>query len=326
MRRRLLFLGSGLDGASWRFRVAQYLPYLRERGIDVDTGDLHRPLAGRLRILHAAPGYDTVCVHRVLLSPLEQRWLARAAPRYVFDFDDAIMVRDSAAQRFDSWQRRRGLARMLRGAAAVIAGNAYLADWAKRCGANVTTIPTAVDLRHYPKGVPDGGAPTVGWMGTRSNLLYVRAIVPALRRLAARCPAVRISIVSDGTLAASDLPLTNTPWSLAGEVAHLRSFGVGIMPLPDDPWTRGKCAVKILQYFAAGVPVVCSPVGTNTEVVEDGRSGYFAVTADDWVARLAELLDDAALRRRFAERGRAVVEERYSVDATLPQLLDVLLP
>jgi glycosyltransferase involved in cell wall biosynthesis len=162
-------------------------------------------------------------------------------------------------------------------------------------------------------------------MGTRSNLLYVRAIVPALRRLAAQCPALRIRVVSDGTLDAPDLPLTNTPWSLAGEVAQLRSFGVGIMPLPDDPWTRGKCAVKILQYFAAGVPVVCSPVGTNTEVVEDGRSGYFAVTADDWVARLAELLHDAALRRRFAARGRAVVEERYSVEATLPRLLDVLL-
>jgi glycosyltransferase involved in cell wall biosynthesis len=325
MPRRVLFLGSELDAASWRFRVAQYLPHLRAHGIEAETADLYAPLVQRLRILFAARQYDTVFVHRVLLSAFEHLCLARAARRYVFDFDDAIMFRDSAASHFDSWQRRLALSRLLRGAAAVIAGNAYLADWARRRGVTATIIPTVVDLRQYPPGTTVGGAPTVGWIGTRSTLMYLRAIVPALRRLAAQRPAVRVHVVSDGRLEVPDLPLTNTPWSLADEAAHLRGFSVGLMPLPDDPWTRGKCAVKILQYFAAGLPVVCSPVGSNAELVEDGRSGYFAVGADEWVARLTELLDDAALRRRFGERGRAVVEERYSLDVTLPRLCEVLL-
>ena len=324
MPRRLLFLGYGLDGASWRFRVAQYLPHLRARGIEVQTADLHGPLRQRLRALRAAADCDAVCVHRALLSPIERRWLRRVAPHYVFDFDDAIMLRDSTAPRFDSWQRRRRFAGMVRGAGTVVAGNAYLADWARRYRADVTIIPTAVDLAEHPAHPHDNGAPIIGWIGTASNLMYLRAIVPALTRLCSQRPEVRIKVVSDGVFAAPGLPLLATPWSRRDEAADLHSFRVGIMPLPDDPWTRGKCAVKILQYFAAGVPVVCSPVGVNVDVVEDGRSGYFAGGLDEWVARLDQLLADAALRRRFAEHGRALVERRFSVDVVLTQLLGAL--
>jgi glycosyltransferase involved in cell wall biosynthesis len=324
--RRLLLLGAGLDAASWRFRVEQYLPHLRALGIRADVGELRAPLPQRLRVLSAAARYDAVCVHRALLAPFEHRWLRRCAPRYVFDFDDAIMLRDSAAARQRSWQRRRRFARMVRGAGAVVAGNAYLAAWAQRYRVDATTIPTAVDLGSFAGDGAGASGAVVGWIGTRSNLLYVRTVVPALRRLSARRPEMRIKIVCDGELAADGLPLTNEPWSRGGETAALRSFQVGIMPLPDDPWTRGKCAVKILQYFAARLPAVCSPVGANLEVVEHGGSGYFASTADEWVARIDELLGDAALRRRFGEHGRAVVEQRYSTEVVLPQLLRVLFP
>jgi glycosyltransferase involved in cell wall biosynthesis len=242
----------------------------------------------------------------------------------VFDFDDAIMMRDSAARRLDSWQRRRRFARMVRGAGAVIAGSPHLAEWALRYRDDATVIPTAVDLRPYPRHPPDAGAPTIGWMGSAPNLMYLRAVIPALARLCARRPQVQLHVVSDGAFAAANLPLISTAWSLRDEVAHLRSFQVGIMPLPDDPWTRGKCALKILQYFAAGVPVVCSPVGANLEIVEHGRNGFFAATDDEWVERLDQLLGDAALRRRFGENGRALVEERFSVQATLPRFLRAL--
>ena len=325
-RRRLLFLGSDLGGASWRFRVAQYLPYLRELGIDADTAELPQPLAQRVRMLSTAAHYDAVWIHRTLLSAFEHRWLVHAAPRYVFDFDDAIMLRDSAARRFDSWQRRRRFARMVRGAATVVAGNAYLAAWAHRYGADVTVIPTAVDLTAHPAAPAGGKEPIVGWMGTASNLIYLRGIVPALTRLCARRPQVRVKVVCDADFAAAGLPVISKRWGLGDEVADLRSLQVGIMPLPDDAWTRGKCAVKILQYFAAGVPVVCAPVGVNREVVEHGRNGFFATTEDEWVARLDELLSDADLRRRFAAHGRHVVEHRYSLQTVLPQLLSLLVP
>jgi glycosyltransferase involved in cell wall biosynthesis len=322
---RVLFLGAGLDAASWRFRVGQYLPHLRQHGVQAEVADLDVAFPHRLRVLAGAARYDRVFVHRVLLSPIELVWLRRVAPRYVFDFDDAIMLRDSAARRLDSWQRRWGFARMLRAAGAVIAGNAYLGEHARRHAARVTVIPTAVDLTPYPASPADPGAPVVGWMGTSSNLMYLRAVVPALVRLAGRRAEMHVKVVSDGVFAAPNVRLTQKRWSRDDEVADLRTFQIGIMPLPDDAWTRGKCAVKILQYFAAGLPVVCSPVGANCEIVEAGVSGLFAATHDEWVARLDELLGDPALRRRLGQHGRAAVRERYSIEATLPRLLDVLL-
>jgi len=320
---RLLFLGAGLAAASWRFRVAQYLPHLRARGIAVQTADLQCPPRERRRILDDAAGADAVCIHRAWLTRLELRRLRRAARRVVFDFDDAIMFRDSSARRVTSWQRRRRLVRMLRGVDAVVAGNAYLAAWARRVRADVAVVPTAIDLAPYPAAQPADGAPLIGWIGTHSTLMYLGALLPVFHRLAARQPGLRFAVVSDGRFVAPDLPLRCTAWSLAGEVADLRRFQIGIMPLPDDRWTRGKCAAKILQYFAAFVPVVCSPAGANCDVVEHGRNGYFASGDDDWVARLEALLADADLRRRFGAHGRGVVAERFSLEATLPLLLDV---
>ena len=318
---RLVFLGAGLGAASWRFRVAQYLPHLRARGVAVETADLHCGARQRRRLLDAAAGADAVCIHRAWLGRRELARLRSGARRVVFDFDDAIMFRDSAGRRFDSWQRRRRLARMLRGADAVIAGNAYLAAWARRVGVDAHVIPTAVDLAPYPTTPPAGAAPVVGWIGTRSTVMYLHAVTPALARLAARHADLRVEVVSDGHFAAPGLPLTNAPWSLAGEVEALRRFQVGIMPLPDDPWTRGKCGVKLLQYFAAGLPVVCSPVGANRDIVADGVNGYFAADVDTWVARLEALLADAALRRRLGAHGRDTVVRRFSLDIMLPRLL-----
>lgn len=322
---RLLFLGSGLHNASWRFRVAQYIPHLRERGIAVVGGELHCPWPDRLRLLASAAHYDAACIHRALLNPIELAWLRRAAPRYAFDFDEAIMFRDSAAVRMVSRRRQRRVTRMLRGAASVIAGNDYLAAWARPHCARVSVVPTALDLAAYPAAPPVDGPPVIGWMGTRSTLMYVYAVLPALVRLAARQPRLVVRVVSDRALESADLPLINVSWSLANEVEELRRFQVGILPLHDDPWTRGKCGVKILQYFAAGIPVVCSPVGVARDIVEHGRNGFFATTADEWVTHLEALLTNPGLRQRLGAAGRALVEARYSVDAMLPRLLDALL-
>jgi len=323
--RRVLFLASGLGEVSCRFRVLQYIPHLKRLGIQADVADLHVPMGARWKILRTASTYDTICIHRAFLSPLEQRWLRHAGKSYVFDFDDAIMFRDSSHRHFKSWQRWWRFRRMVAGARTVIAGNSYLAGWASRYSKRVTTIPTAIDLTAYPERRAEfGQEPVIGWIGTRINLMYLRAIVPALTRLARKRPDMKLKIVADGVLDIPGVRVTNKRWSSEDEVEDVLSFQVGIMPLPDDPWTRGKCAVKILQYFAASVPVVCSPVGANIEVVADGRSGYLARTEDEWVARLDELLGDEARRRRFGAAGRGMVERKYSLDANLDQFVDAL--
>jgi len=213
---------------------------------------------------------------------------------------------------------------MVRNADSVVAGNGYLAELARRYNSRVTVVPSVVDLGDYTKDVCGNDEPIIGWIGTRINLMYLHAIVPALRRVTERNPEVRIKIVCDSDLEVPGLPIVNKRWSRAEEAGDLASFRVGIMPLPNDPWARGKCAVKILQYFAASVPVVCSPVGTNVEVVEDGHNGYFARSETEWVKRIEELLNDAPTRARLARAGRATVEERYSVQAMLDRLLAVL--
>lgn len=322
---RVLFLGAGLHNASWRFRVAQYLPHLRARGIAASVGELAVAWPGRLRLLASAARYDAVCVHRALLTPIELACLRRAAPRVVFDFDDAIMFRDSAAAHMVSRRRARRVARVLRGATAVLAGNAYLADWAAPRCARVTVLPTAIDLDAFPAEPPAAGPPVIGWIGTHSTLMYLRGALPALARLTTRRPDVTVRAVSDGTIDPDGVRLHNVVWSRSDEVNELRRFQVGIMPLPDDPWTRGKCAVKLLQYFAAGLPVVCSPVGAARDIVEHGRNGFFATSDDEWVTHLETLLADADLRRRFGAAGRALVEARFSVRATLPGFVDTLL-
>jgi glycosyltransferase involved in cell wall biosynthesis len=312
---RLLFLVSGSNEVSCRFRVWQLLPGLRARGWEVDVVDLHVPWRERWRRLESATTYDRVCIHRAFLGTVELRRLRRDGVRYVYDFDDAIMFRDSSHRRPRSWQRRWRFARMTASAAAVVAGNAYLAEQARAYSRKVSVLPTAVDLSRYPTAPAPSGEPLVGWIGTRVNLMYLSAIAPGLAALARRRPDMRLKIVSDGFVELPGVQALHKPWILEEEVDDLRSLRVGIMPLTDDPWTRGKCAVKILQYYAAGIPVVCSPVGTNLEIVEHGRTGYFARDPQEWADRLAELLADPDRCRAFGQAGRALVERRYSLAA-----------
>jgi glycosyltransferase involved in cell wall biosynthesis len=235
------------------------------------------------------------------------------------------MVRDSAAApRFASGQRRLRFLRMARHADHVIAGNAYLADRARRATTHVSVIPTVVDVDHYRGDGEVGREPIVGWMGTRINLMYLATLAEPLARLAARRPEMQVKIVTDGSVTLPGVPLVVKQWRPEEELVDLRSFRVGIMPMPDDPWTRGKCGVKLLQYMAAGVPAVCAPVGANAGIVQDGVNGFLARDDDEWITRIGELLTDPAHGRALGAAGRRTVEQRYSVAVQLDQLLAVL--
>jgi len=321
--RRILFLVYGREEASCRFRVLQYLPYLRERGFVADVADLHTDMATRWRILRRAVDYDRIVVHRAFLGGLERRWLARRGPGYVFDFDDAISMRDSTAPRRRSLQRQWRFARTVRGARAVIAGNDYLAALARPYHDHVTVVPTAIDLCEYPPGAA-AVEPVVGWMGSRSNLPYLHAVLPAIAAARRREPRLRLLVVSDGKLGAGDGFVVERVWSRATELADLRSFQIGIMPLPDDAWTRGKCGLKLLQYGAASLPALCSPVGVNGEIVQHGVNGMHAATMGEWSDALCVLLADTGLRQRLAAAARRHVEEKYSLAVIAPRWLGCL--
>ncbi|MGV3478823.1 MAG: glycosyltransferase family 4 protein [Sphingobium sp.] len=334
-------------GASSRLRTLQYLPYLAQSGFDItvapffDNGYLQRlygrqsqrsqyPRFFRERIatLRAASGHDAIWIEKEALPWLpwavERRLLPRNVP-IVVDYDDAIF------HRYD--RHRSGLVRSLLGdkidavmahADLVIAGNAYLRDRAVQAGAKRTEIvPTVVDIDRYDLATarPEG-RPRIGWIGSPSTAPYLQTIMPAVERVARDCPADWIAIgARDDQLAA---PFTSLRWSEDEEVSLLRTLDIGIMPLPDDDWSRGKCGYKLIQYMACGLPVIASPIGANCEIVTAGVNGFLADGQEEWANALRQLIDDGAMRAEMGAAGRAIVERQYSLQSQAPRLAALL--
>lgn len=325
--RRLLFVFKGAEAASTRYRARVYYPYLRERGWEVAEWAASANPIARLNLLAQAARADVVVLLRKTFSAPYARLLRMASRRLVFDFDDAIFVRSSGAP---SRLRLRRFARMVARCDHVFAGNAYLAERARAFNPRVTIVPTSIDPRKY---AVDAAKPAqtldLVWIGSTSTRKYLALALEALERAAARVPQLRLKIVADFGLESKRLPILPVAWSERSEAAELASAHIGIAPLPDNDWTRGKCALKLLQYMAAGLPVVASPVGANREAVEDGVTGLLADASEAWVAAIARLAADPALRAAMGEAGRARVAERYAeekVFARMHAVLEALCP
>ncbi len=291
--------------ASTRIRLVQMAPHLEQRGIACRViaypGDARARSELRASV---APG-DVVLIHRARPTQREARfWRALPAAR-IFDFDDAVMWGRRTGLR-GAWTRRRrsaGFARALACSDAATCGNAFLAA---QCGDLPTAIvPSAVPL-DVPIHAPRASATPfrVGWVGRTTNLVYVREIGAALAELARRIP-LEFVCVSDGELELPGCRVENVRWTRDGEAAAVASFDAGIMPLSlDEPWSRGKCAYKLLQYMAAGVPAVGSDVGMNADLIESGRNGMLARSERDWIDALAALAGNFALREQIGRAGR----------------------
>ncbi|MBB4155133.1 glycosyltransferase involved in cell wall biosynthesis [Sphingomonas jinjuensis] len=341
-KRLLLLTRYTESGASSRLRLLQFVPALERAGAAVTVDPffdeaylaayyaggrkpLGRALAGYRRRLTAIWGRkaDLVWVEKELfpfLPGATERMLG--ATPYVVDYDDAVFHGyDRHRLAPVRWVLGRKLHPLITGAAAVTAGNAYLADYARRAGARrVELIPTVVDPARYPVTPPPGGTPLrVGWIGTPANARYLAPVIEALGRLHRRHPVVLVTI---GAPALPDLPIPQEAhaWREATEGPLLAGIDIGVMPLPDSPFERGKCGYKLIQYMAAGRPVIASPVGVNSVIVDDAV-GYLADDADAWEAALTMLAQDPAQRGRMGAAGRAKVEREYSTDVIGPRLV-----
>jgi glycosyltransferase involved in cell wall biosynthesis len=330
-----------------RYRIEQWAPLLAREGIeityapfaDAELGALlkkpgrlvakaagvTRSLAARVASAWRASEFDAAYVFRegALLGPaVAERILASTGVPYVYDFDDAVWVRYvSPANSYLSYLRFPGkTATLCRRAQHVIAGNAYLRDYALRYNPQVTVIPTTIDTETYsPPPAQAPHRPVIGWTGSYSTEQYLALVRPALERLRARYD-FKMVVVGGGGFTVPGVEVEHRPWRSASEVADLSDFDVGIMPLPDAEWERGKCGLKALQYMALGVPVVVSPVGCNTQIVEHGRNGFLAASDTQWEELLGRLLEDAALRRRLGDAGRRTVEGSYSAAIQAPRV------
>jgi glycosyltransferase involved in cell wall biosynthesis len=353
---RVLFVAPHpVEGPSTRFRIHQFLPYLRAHGVEAEL----RPLFGsdeaqaiygsggvlrkgaltlraalrRCRDVLDAGAFDLVYILREAFPfgpPWFERALARRAGRMVFDFDDAIYTPatnyDNPLDRLRDWSKP---AELVRRADIVVPGSEVLAGFARRAGAGpdrVEVLPTVVDGELFTPepAARTQGAVTVGWIGTPRNTSYLHPLRPALEAVAAAHPEVRFLFVGARPFDCGNAPVTFRDWRLDREVADLRSFDIGIMPLPDDEQARGKCGFKLIEYMAVGAACVASPVGANLSILHPGGTGLFASTPGEWSDALCRLVADPELRRRMGEAGRRRVEARYCLQAVAPRLLALL--
>lgn len=302
--------------------------YLNARMIDLVGMSVMLP-----RILTAGK-FDVVFLQRrlpnIVWIPWPERVLRRTGRRLVYDFDDAIYMGWNSAAGFHSDMKRESAFReIVQFSNQVIAGNQHLASMAG-VPSKTTVIPTAIDTDKFsPQGkveLDKQRGLTIGWTGTSSNYPFLYPLVPALRQVAARFPGTALKIISD-TAPDQDmltgLQVKFIRWKAQYEVEQLQDIDVGIMYLPDNRWTRGKCGFKLIQYMALAKPVVASPVGANLDIVKHGVNGYLASNMDEWVHCLGNLLSEAFLREQMGSQARQTIEAEFSVRACFPKLLAV---
>jgi glycosyltransferase involved in cell wall biosynthesis len=302
---------------STRLRLADCLSRYRALGIEATVVATRRSkIARQTGLIRQAARHDVVILFKTLsFSKLELILLQRANPRIIFDFDDAVMFRGQKHGEPLRGKNFKKFLRTMKHCAAAVAGNDFLACFAAACDRPVVVLPTSIDLTKYRlKKHADGRGLTVGWLGLSDGLPYLRHIQSALQRLAELFPNLRLKVVSDKPIQLDGIIVENVPWQLETEQTNLASFDIGIMPLWDSVWTRGKCGYKILQYMGVGTPVVASAVGANKDIITDGENGFLAETQEDWVRALGNLIENGEQRRTFGLRGRELVERRYSLD------------
>ncbi len=317
---RAIALIEGPDHVSARYRIAAFGPALARAGCSLALEPIPRGVLDRMRLFRSLRRFDAVILQRQLLPVPEFRYLRRMARRLIYDFDDAMLYRDSYHPRgHHSRQRARRFAAVVQSAETVVAGNAFLKQCALDCGARpeiLRVIPTCVEPEKYPPPAP---FPREGlelvWIGSSSTLAGLRMQRRLLQRLGREVAGVRLRIICDTFESFDPLPVVPTVWSAATEAAALAAADAGICWMPDDVWSRGKCGLKLLQYGAARLPAIANPVGVHREIIRDGVNGILADSEERWIDAVRQLAADAQLRVMMGRNARAVVEQSYSVGA-----------
>ena len=351
---RILFVAAHRPdrSPSQRYRFEQYAPYWRSKGWDSEYAwlidaedDRYFYSKGKLvqkglfflrswkrRRAHVAMAseFDIVFVQREAFmtgSTRFERAFKRSGAKVVFDFDDAIWHMDvSDGNRYLRWLKKPAkTAELVAMADHVIAGNAYLAEYAGTHNAHVSLFPTVIDTDLYqPLQRPDDGRVVIGWTGSKTSVAHLKQALPALREVQRKYgDRVRFRIISDGVFVDQQLSVENLLWKSSTEVEDLNAIDIGIMPLPHNEWSRGKCGFKGLQYMGLGKAVVLDNIGVNSTIVQDGVNGFLASTDNEWVEKISRLVEDRDLRHRLGTEARRTVVRDYSVQAWRDKYLDL---
>ncbi len=335
-----------------RFRIEQWMPYLEKLGVKCTfspfmTPALRKVLYSRGHILTKSwemaeafvkrimtvrhmESYDVVylCREASLIGPaIAERLIGWTGVPIVYDFDDAIFHRYvSPFNSYLTFLKFPGkTATLCRMASHITVGNEYLYNYAIRYNKNVTIVPTTIDTAKYRPVEKNNtqGPVVVGWTGSQSSTQYLPMLFPALKALSQRYRMKFLAIGAQKT-AIPGVETEYRAWSPETEVKDISDIDIGLMPLPDKKWARGKCGLKILQYMGLGIPPVASPVGVNSEIIRDGVNGCLASTENEWVEKISRLIEDEELRKRIGMAGRRTVEEKFSASLWAGKVYEIL--
>jgi glycosyltransferase involved in cell wall biosynthesis len=329
---------------SQRFRFEQYIDFLKENGFDFhfsylisekDDKIFYQPgnFLNKLRIFLKSAykrwrdvidenirHYDIVFIQREAFmtgSTFFERKFKKAKAKIIYDFDDAIWHFDiSEANKKFHWLKNPGkTGTIIAMSDLIFAGNYYLADFARKFNENVVIIPTTIDTDEYHRlEMPQNKSIVIGWSGSITTIRHFEYAIPFLRILKKKYgEKISVKVIGDDTYENPELGIQGIAWNKQDELRELSSFDIGIMPLPDDEWSKGKCGLKGLQYMALEIPTVMSPVGVNTEIISDGANGFLAAHTEEWVEKISSLIDSEQLRKDMGAKARQTVVERYSV-------------
>lgn len=337
-----------------RFRLEHYIDYFEKNGIEIDYSFiinekddkvfyskgkyllklviLFKSFIHRLKDVYRAKDYDVIFIYReafMLGTVFFEKMLAKTKVPIIFDFDDSIWLNDtSVGNKNLAWLKNpKKVASICKLSNLVTVGNEYLASYAKKYSQNVVVVPTTIDLKyHQGRQIEQGDKICIGWTGTSTTIKHFERIIPVLTRISKKYnDKVVFRVIADVVDLNYTLPVDYVKWSKFSEIDDLLGFDIGIMPLPDDEWSRGKCAFKGLQCMALKVPVILSPVGVNSEIIVHGENGFLADTDDEWFNYLSQLIEHSSLRNSIGHKGYETVKENFSVEVWEKKLFEIIV-
>jgi len=313
---QLIALVERIEHVCCRYRLSAYRPFWEEAGHRLELRELPTTAWSWIRLGRDLRSADAIILQRKLPRPWQLCLLRRASRALYFDFDDAVFLRDSYASKgLHSGRRRRRFAAMARAADSIVAGNSFLAQEATRWAGKerVHVIPTCLNPDSYPLAAHTGADESVRlvWIGSSSTLRGLERARALLQEVSRALPRLSLKVVCDRFPDLGEMAVQRCPWSPQRESAELATADIGISWVPDDLWSRGKCGLKVLQYMAAGLPVVANPVGVHAEIVRHGKTGFLTASPAQWIEAVRWLARDPGLRQRMGQSGRRLVEAIY---------------
>lgn len=320
---KVVFFVQGMHVAASRYRALQYLPFFHAEGIDTEVFEFPQRRAGWSSLWEFLKKGDVIFVQRKRLPRSVLLFLKRLKKKILYDFDDAVMFKNSLSKNPYSLRRTLSFKRMLHYTDLVVAGNEFLKQEAEKYHGRVKVLPTPIDAERYQKKkYYKSDTVNMGWIGDHGSIHYMESYKDVWEAIGRRYTNVVLTIICDTFIDTKDITLRRIPWTYEREIDDLMSLDIGLMPLFDDLWSKGKCGFKVIQYLGVGVPAVCTPVGINRDVVQDGVHGLWANTNDEWIEKLSTLIENASLREKMGGEGRRKIMDAYTVQVCAPKLIE----